>query len=350
MTEEFVIVLTLGFLIRAVWLAEEDLCALTAVYGTLHALDIREFRAVVCKDQGETLGKEFPAQSLFYDVQYMDHRRGIMVFQSKIELHMERGKMQAQDSAVIGRDTFNAVHLNNWDIVVPNKDQVILIKVSGFRNGRVWMCEGFSSGLAFYGFREVNHTDIQFTGFNKASDGGFTYGERIPVRVHNVIEGLSPAYKRADEGINGLELAGSKVEAVAGINEGIPVLQLRSLGRIKALLEMAELFLVAGIAQMKGMVQKGITKSLNIIRAVFFCLGTGFTFFLAAGRAADMSDGAVAGIDTVAASGSVDKGMFLNLPGEGRRGFVEPVRNVTEGKPFREKSLQAGTVIQSKVF
>ncbi len=212
------------------------------------------------------------------------------------------------------------------------------------------MCERFSSGLAFYGFREVNHADIQFTGFNKAANGGFTHGQGIPVRVHDVIEGLAPAYEGADEGINGLKLTGSKVKAIAGIYEGIPVLILSGLGRIKTLLKMAETFLVAGIAQMKGMIQKGITKSLNIICAVFFCFGTGFTFFHAAGRATDMSDGAVVGIDAVAASGSVGQRMFMNLPGEGRRGFAEPVRNVTEGEPFSEKSLHACTVIQGKVF
>jgi len=127
-------------------------------------------------------------------------------------------------------------------------------------------------------------------------------------------------------------------------------LLLSGLGGVKTLLEMTEGFFVAGVAQMKGMFKKGITKSLGIIRTVFFCLVTGLAFFSTAGRAAGMSDGAVRGIDAVTASGSTDKGMFVNLPGKGGRGFVEPVRNVAEGEPFGQKGLQTGTVIRSEVF
>lgn len=65
---------------------------------------------------------------------------------------------------------------------------------------------------------------------------------------------------------------------------------------------------------MKGSVKEGITKSLDIIRAVFFGFGAGFAFFPAAGRAADMPEGAGRGMDAVTAPGGVNERMFFDLP------------------------------------
>lgn len=143
-----------------------------------------------------------------------------------------------------------------------------------------------------------------------------------------MIDGLPFADKGADHGIDILKLSGSKIKAIPGIYESIPVLLLCGLSRIEALLKMAEMPFMAGIAQMKGIVKERITKSLNIIRAVFFCFGTGLAFFPAAGRAADMPERAGRGIDAVTASGGVNKRMFFEFPGKGRRGFVKAVRDV----------------------
>jgi len=116
---------------------------------------------------------------------------------------------------VVRGGAFHAVHLYGRDIVVPDKAQVVPVKASGFRNGRVWMCVRFSAGLAFYSFREVDHADIQFAASDKPTHGGFTHGKGLPVGVHNVIDGLAFADKGADKGIDGLELAGGKVKAIA---------------------------------------------------------------------------------------------------------------------------------------
>lgn len=148
--------LALCLLVRTVGIAEKDPCALSAEDGTLHALNIGELMTVVCKDKRKACGKELSAQSLFYDVKHTDHRRGIMVFEGKVKLHMKRGKMQAQDGAMIQSGAFNAVHLHGRDIIVSDKVQVILVEVPGFRRGRGRMCVRFSAGLSFYRFRKVN--------------------------------------------------------------------------------------------------------------------------------------------------------------------------------------------------
>ena len=113
---------------------------------------------------------------------------------------------------------------------------------------------------------------------------------------------------------------------------------------------MAELFFVAGITEMQGMVKEGIAESLHIVRAVFFCFGTGLAFFRAGRRAAYKAVGAVGGIDTVAAIRGVGNGMFPDLPGDGGGRLVEPVRDVAEGEVLPQESLDTDTVIQGRVF
>lgn len=179
--EELMVGFALGLLVRAVGVAEKNPCALSAEDGTLHALNIGELMAVVCKDKREARGKELPAQSFFYDVKHTDHRRGIMVFESKVKLHMKRGKMQAQDGAMIRGGTFDTVHLNGRDIITADKVQVVLVKVPGFRSRRGWMCVRFSAGLSFHRLRKVDHPDIQFTAFDQPAQGGFADGKGIPV-------------------------------------------------------------------------------------------------------------------------------------------------------------------------
>lgn len=165
-----------------------------------------------------------------------------------------------------------------------------------------------------------------------------------------MIDGLSFADKGADQGVDVLKLPCGKVKAIAGINESISVLLLCGLGRIKTLLKMAEMPFMAGIAQMKGIMKERITKSLNIIRTVFFCFGAGPAFFPAAGRAADMPERAGRGIDAVTAPWGVNQRMFFDLPGKRGRGFVKTISDVAEREPFRQKSLQPGTFVEGKVF
>lgn len=66
--------------------------------------------------------------------------------------------------------------------------------------------------------------------------------------MYDMIDGLAFADKGADQGIDILKLSGRKIKAVSGIYESIPVLFLCSLSRIKALLKMAEMPFMAGIA------------------------------------------------------------------------------------------------------
>lgn len=171
----------LCLLVRTVGIAEKDPCTLSAEDGTFHALNIGELMTVVCKDKRKACGKELPAQSFFYDVKHTDHRRRIMVFEGKVKLHMKRGKMQAQDGAMIRGGTFDAVHLYSRDIIVADKVQVILVKVPGFRRGRGRMYVRFLAGLSFHRLPKVDHPDIQFTAFDQPSQGGFTDGKKIPV-------------------------------------------------------------------------------------------------------------------------------------------------------------------------
>ena len=74
---------------------------------------------------------------------------------------------------------------------------------------------------------------------------------------------------------------------------------------------MADFSFTTGITKMKGMIDQGITKDLNIILAILLSFGTKLTFLRAGRSAADMS--AIAGrrIETIAMSGDAHERMLF---------------------------------------
>ena len=185
---------------------------------------------------------------------------------------------------------------------------------------------GFSRlpGPALNGFRQVNGPGVQLTGMEKAPDGGLADRQGIRVRPDDMVNRLPLPDQRGDKRIDFLELSRGKVKAIAGVDKGIPVLLMGVLSAIKAPLKMAEVFFVAGIAEMEGMGTKGITQSLNVVGAILFGLMAGFTFFLASRSATDMVEGAARGMDTVTVFGDMGRGVLPNFPGDGRGGLVQP--------------------------
>lgn len=133
-------------------------------------------------------------------------------------------------------------------------------------------------------------------------------------------------------------------------DEDIQVLLLGRFAAIKPLFIMAELFFVAGVTELQGMIKEGIAESLHIVRTVFLGFGTSLAFFRAGRRATYKAARAARGIDTVAAIGGAGNGMFPDLPGDGGGRLVEPVRDVAEGEALPQESLDTDTVIHGRVF
>ena len=78
-----------------------------------------------------------------------------------------------------------------------------------------------------------------------------------------------------------------------------------------SLFEMADLSFTAGIAKMKGMIDQGITKDLNIVLTIFLCFRTKLAFLRAGRSAADMS--AITGrrIEAITMSRNTNGRMFF---------------------------------------
>lgn len=117
-----------------------------------------------------------------------------------------------------------------------------------------------------------------------------------------------------------------------------------------ALLKVAEIAFIAGITKMKRTGNKCVTEGLHIISAMLACFGTEFAFFAAGRGATDMF--AVTGrrIDTITMTREMSDRVLLNLARNGRRRFVESVGDIAQRKAFREKRINANTLINSKVF
>ena len=77
------------------------------------------------------------------------------------------------------------------------------------------------------------------------------------------------------------------------------------------LFKMAELSFTAGIAKMKGMIDQGITKDLNVVLAILLGFGTKLALLRTGRSAADMS--AITGrrIETIAMSWNEYGRMFF---------------------------------------
>ena len=98
------------------------------------------------------------------------------------------------------------------------------------------------------------------------------------------------------------------------------------------------------------MLQHGIAEYLIVVLAILLCLGTGLAFLLAAGCPADVMKRTVCTIQTVTLIGFDDSGVVMNLPGNGRRGFVETVCNVAKRVAFMQESRDPGTVISCQML
>ena len=322
-SEELVVVLTLSLLVGPVWLTEEHHGTLPAEEGAFHPPDVREFMAVVCKDQRKTRGEKFLAKSVLKDVKHADNRRGIVVIQNKVELHVERDKVEAKDSGFIGREAFDAVHLDGGNIVVLQETQVVRKEMPIFGGGRDRPGFRRLPGLALNGFGQVNGAGVQLTGMEKTAEGGFADCQGIRVRPDDMVNRLAPPDQGRDQGIDFLELSGGKVEAIAGVDKRIPVLLVGVLSKIEAPFKMAKVLFVAGITEMERVRAKGIAQALNVVGTVFLCLGAGLAFFLAGRGPADMVPGAGRGMDAVTAFGDKGRRMLPDLPRDGRGGLVQ---------------------------
>lgn len=104
----------------------------------------------------------------------------------------------------------------------------------------------------------------------------------------------------------------------------------------ETLCRMAEIYFMPGIVKLEWMFEEGIAKSLNIIRRVSFCLGTGLAFFAVSGGATYMEMGAIRSAQAITASGDIGNSVHFDLPRGNRRRLVEPVSDIAERENKRK--------------
>lgn len=111
-----------------------------------------------------------------------------------------------------------------------------------------------------------------------------------------MVDGLPFFNKRSDDIVYGLELAGSKVEAIPGTDQSAAVFLVSGSAIIKPLFKVTVSLFVTGITKVNRRVQKRVALHFYVIRAVRFCLMASLTLIAASSGAAYMFKGAVRGV------------------------------------------------------
>lgn len=347
---EFMVVLTLTFLIGTVGFTEKKAGAPASVKGAFDTVDITEFMTVIGKDQGETLAEELLAKGFFKGVKQSYDTGGIVPGQDKNKLHVEGNEMEGKESFRIGGLPFYTIHLDDGKIEGCGVSQEIGIKVSGLRSGRGGRGgRPFVTELPLNGFREIKNNGIHLTGLNEPADGGFADGELLVMSLDDMVNRLSPFHERGNELINVHQLFSGKVKTIPGMNKGIQILLVSGPSIIETAFQMAVRTFGTGIAEFKGHIFQTVTETLNVKRAVFFGFMAVFTLFVASLGATDMAEGAGRRGEAVAGSRDDDPDMLFEFPGDGRGSLVEPVSDIAYRSALGDKSFDTDAVIRSKM-